>query len=298
MRGVHRRSAFTLIELLVVIAIIAILIGLLLPAVQKVREAAARMTSSNNLKQMSLACHSLADGPGDGFLPPTYIEQWVDPAAGHMYSGPYRRHTGTGFFFLLPFIEQDNLFRQAPPNTGTNTIYDNGVHTNMVKTFQAPLDNTASEKTHGWGVSSYAMNYQVFGRPGHPWGWAWGNMGATRLVSMQDGTSNTILFAEKRAACAGGPNGSNGNLWAHGWWNADWMPQFGNTDIYGSNAWLVPQPQPTNANCVPFRATAFSAGGCMVGMADGSVRNVRASVAQANWAAAMTPSSGEVIGLD
>ena len=293
----RRRSAFTLIELLVVIAIIAILIGLLLPAVQKVREAAARMQSSNNLKQLSLACHTMADAR-DGVLPPTYIEFWVDPAAGHMYSGPYRRHTGTGFFFLLPYIEQENLFRLAAVSTTNHTIYDSQVHTNMIKTFSAPLDNTANEKTHGWGVTSYAMNYQVFGRPGHPWGWAWGNMGATRLVSMQDGTSNTVLFAEKRAACRGGPNGSNGNLWAHGWWNADWMPQFANTDIYGSNAWLVPQQQPINANCEPHRATAFSASGCLVGLGDGSVKNVRTSIAQANWMAALTPSNGEVLGLD
>ena len=288
------RRGFTLIELLVVIAIIAILIGLLLPAVQKVREAAARMTSSNNLKQMSLATHGLAD-VNNGCLPPVYIEFWVNPAAGHLYSGPYTGNTGTGFFFLLPFIEQDNLFKQAPGNQNTHTIYNNGVHTNMVKTFQSPLDPTANEKTHGWGVSSYAMNYQVFGRPRHPWGWAWGCMGATPLATMGDGLSNTIMFAEKRAACRGGPSGSNGNLWAHGWWNADWLPTFANTDIYGSNALLVPQQQPTNANCDPFRATAFVVGGCQVGMGDGSVRNVRSGGNVTWWQFALTPNGGEVL---
>jgi len=290
-----QRSGFTLIELLVVIAIIAILIGLLLPAVQKIRQAAARMASSNNLKQLGIAAHNCAD-TYQGVLPPAYIEAWIDPAAGHMYGGPFApRQQGTAFFFMLPFLEQDNLFKQSFDGTNNN-VYHNNVHTNMVKAFQAQLDPTSNEKTHGWGVSSYALNYQVFGRPGHPWGWSWGCMGSTKLASMQDGTANTILFAEKRAACAGGVSGSNGNLWAHGWWNADWMPQFGNTDIYGGNAWLVPQQQPTNANCTPYTATAFTSSGCLVGMGDGSARNLSPSVAQVIWNASMTPNGGETTG--
>lgn len=292
------RKGFTLIELLVVIAIIAILIGLLLPAVQKVREAAARATSQNNLKQMALGCHSMAD-INNGVLPPVYIEFWVNPAVGHQYAGPYLGNTGTGFFFLLPFIELDNLYKIAPASTTNHTIYDNQVHTNQVKVYRGPLDPTSNEKTHGWGVASYAMNYQVFGRPAHPAGWAWGCMGSTRLVSIQDGTSNTVLFAEKRAACRGGPSGSNGNLWAHGWWNADWMPMFANSDIYGAtNAWLTPQQMPTDATCNPYQTTAFSSGGCQIAMGDGSVRSVRSSVDPVSWRSALTPNGGEVLGSD
>jgi prepilin-type N-terminal cleavage/methylation domain-containing protein len=286
------RRGFTLIELLVVIAIIAVLIGLLLPAVQKVREAAARTQSSNNLKQLGIAVAACAD-TNQGYIPPVYIESWIGYNYPGGYNGPFGASTGTGFFFLLPYIEQGNLYKLANGN-----VYNNGVNSHFVKTYQAPLDPTSDLTNWGWAPSSYGMNYQVFGRPGHPWGWAWGCMGMTKIATIPDGTSNTILFAEKRGWCRGGTtNPSNGSLWAHGWWNADWMANFGNTDIYGGNAWLVPQAQPTDANCNSFQAVAFTASGCQVGMCDGSARSVTSSVSQAVWQGAMTPAGGETTSL-
>src|SRR5262245_14779191 len=146
--GKKARPAFTLIELLVVIAIIAILIGLLLPAVQKVREAAARMTSSNNLKQMGLALHNLA-GTYDGRLPPSYgyfptpppPNGWQDPGG----------NEGSIYFHLLPFIEQDNMYKAAENTNPADNPLPNGRlgyelewrnKPRIVKTYMAPADET------------------------------------------------------------------------------------------------------------------------------------------------------------
>src|SRR5436190_12519131 len=115
MKESRGRRGFTLIELLVVIAIMAVLMGLLLPAVQKVREAASRLQCQNNLKQIGLALHNY-EGV-NGVFPPAYVTQ--NPAAdgsafGVSYGDEYRNGP-TGFawgVFLLPFLEQDNLYRQ------------------------------------------------------------------------------------------------------------------------------------------------------------------------------------------
>src|SRR5262249_52969727 len=102
------RPGFTLIELLVVIAIIAVLIGLLVPAVQKVREAAARTQCANNLKQLALACHNYEGASGrlpPGYLGPIPNEQEYGSAVDQI------QHVGL-LVYLLPYVEQDNLYRQ------------------------------------------------------------------------------------------------------------------------------------------------------------------------------------------
>ena len=146
------RSGFTLIELLVVIAIIAILIGLLVPAVQKVREAAARTQCANNLKQMSLALHNAND-----------THKRLPPQAG-TYGGAFYAPL---FFHLLPFLEQDNLYRRAfNPATGRYEASFAGVNATPVATYANPADPSAGGQAtvNGLAVSGYAANFLVFGR--------------------------------------------------------------------------------------------------------------------------------------
>src|SRR5262245_49800768 len=224
------RAGFTLIELLVVIAIIAILIGLLLPAVQKVREAANRMKCTNNLKQQVLAAHNCNDTHGR--LPPQAA------TFGGAYYAPL-------YFHLLPFIEQDNTYKMAawldwtgrvggpPPNPATtvnvgaiwptwsavNTGNYTWLRQTRIPVYQCPSDPTLGNGLD-WmpGDSSYAGNFLVFGGVQNittapnatNYETVWD--GQARIpATFVDGQSNTILFAEKYARCDG--NGVPGGTW-------------------------------------------------------------------------------------
>src|SRR5438128_306583 len=158
LRSLWRSRGFTLIELLVVIAIIAILIGLLLPAVQKVREAAARSQCSNNLKQLGVAAHNYA-GTFNNNFPPFYRTSALNNNAGEIQV----------FVALLPYIEQDAVYKSfaSPLNLQTKGTNPNIGHSSIIKTLACPTDNTYGNgfAQGDWASGCYAANYQVFGNP-------------------------------------------------------------------------------------------------------------------------------------
>ncbi|HEV3438934.1 MAG TPA: DUF1559 domain-containing protein [Gemmata sp.] len=287
----HRRRAFTLIELLVVIAIIAILIGLLLPAVQKVRESAARMSCSNNLKQLGLAVQNYAG---------TYDQL---PALTSSTGAPkYGNFQGCILITMLPFIEQANLYAAAT-STPSDTWDGNGNPTTRftpIKMYQCPSDFTLSSGWSGaqinsWMGASYGANLQVFGTVR-----AGGNADAPQynIGNIPDGTSNTIGWGEEYSACN---NNSTGTLWAFpgidfGW---QWTPVIADSRQFGAGVTTVlPQIQPSLANCNKEASQAAHTGSVLVGLMDGSVRGVNASLSAATWSNALMPADGNVLGSD
>src|SRR5215471_722063 len=148
----QKPRGFTLFQLLVVLAMLAILIGLLLPIVQKVRQAAARAQSSNNLKQIVLAIHNCHD---------TYNR--FPPLVGHF---PNEKGQGTLFFYILPFLEQDNLYTSAQSDKGEFSVWHDGVYSKVLKVYLCPQDATGgtTNRFEDWlALSSYAANFTVFG---------------------------------------------------------------------------------------------------------------------------------------
>jgi prepilin-type N-terminal cleavage/methylation domain-containing protein/prepilin-type processing-associated H-X9-DG protein len=305
----RRRSAFTLIELLVVIAIIAILIGLLLPAVQKVREAAARMQCSNNLKQIALSTHTYHDSykrlpPGGNAL--NFSAQAL----------------------LLPYIEQGNLFNSitfsAPPVSAANAFAD----AQPVPVFVCPSD-PQTDVPAGDGGNNYVWNYgsdlQFFASNTRGV-FMFGNTKVT-LQSITDGTSNTAAFSERRKGDFNNavitpetdlfsPPGSpatpddavalcNSNAWDinnpkyqfrsdYGayWIQAYHWTLYQHVNLPNSRGCAFPP-----ANCA-MSANSAHTGGVNLALCDGSVRFVGNTINLTTWRALGTRNGGEVLGGD
>jgi type II secretory pathway pseudopilin PulG len=390
--------------LLVVIAIIGILIALLLPAVQKVREAANRVKCENNMRQLGIASHNCNDtyqgrmGTGIGFFPDG---QFPDPTATppkKAIPGPY----GGFFYHMLPFIEQANVYNQTvdtnpgipgvlslqgfryplfPTNfpAALQALYGNpgnifGINNTYnlaVKTFQCPSDPTMPKSgqvlpnglfplgtAYGgkvFGATSYAANAQVFAQclrqpmvtslPGVPQPQPAGHfmieLGATVAAqgepkipsTFTDGTSFTILWAERYAQCFESvgstypgtaiaiPWTDGGGGWAYdnlddtdGWWSI-YIPGFaidfykllaptltGNPLSYALaearaiGPGSVFQQNPHLGQCDPTMTSTGHTGGMVVCMADASARVIGQTVSGATWWALCTPQGGEIVG--
>ena len=321
----NRHRGFTLIELLVVIAIIAILIGLLLPAVQKVREMGNRTQCTNNLKQISLAAHNYQ------------VANSAFPGATYLYTGSFSIGPPTQgytlFVSLLPFLEQQNVFEAwnlgtpilngqqtaAAPNPPGATVL--GVLTcpsDLIPQNPAPAVKHPAG-TYLWGITSYGGNGGTESYPNPSLDGMFYSVGPAssplkgpvQVTDVKDGLSNTLLFGERYhrdanfdALVSPVPSSLSTDLiGGYGWWGSPTSEA--TADISESSFsplnYLVPSPLPagvTALDAVNTRICAWGSGhpnGANFSLGDGSVRFINNSILQATLTALSTRSGNEVI---
>ena len=298
---ISRNRGFTLIELLVVIAIIAILIGLLLPAVQKVREAAARAQSQNNLKQITLALHNCNDTygrlpPADGDFPSNSSNLWPN--------GQWQPAVqGTVQYFILPYIEQGNVYQQYNFSvTWSAAANDAGPNQNQFSQFLCPSAPSNRVASNNRGILDYpAINeltrpnpYALNGvPPSDPTNIGVLGTVSRRLTDITDGTSSTLLLAEDagRNSCyeMGQLKGSLGE-------NGAWANPAGSITVSGFNPATGTTPGPVAVNGTNSQNVySFHTGGANGLLADGSVRFLKNSTTIDTLIALTTRAGGEII---
>jgi len=306
-----RRRGFTLIELLVVIAIIAILIGLLLPAVQKIREAANRMKCSNNLKQLGLAMHNYNDT--NGHLPGN-----IRPVA----AGTVRVRWTT---FLLPYFEQDNIYKIYNQNVNWSDPANAAAVAIPLKVMQCPSAPNATRKDDNpdtypsWNpkvaTGDYSGIYFTTSAQTAP-----GILSKTdevRLTDITDGLSNTIHLTEsagkadlyragRQVFSASTSNRVNGGGWCRPATDvpypvglaADGVSS-GSQGINAANGFpLTSYPSAQFGTDGTGQLYAFHTGGVNALLGDGSVRFVKSSIQLATLQALISRSGGEVVPND